>query len=65
VEKISGGLQPPVCVDTATAWDVRVGVASPLGRRPRVRGIHGCQRGSSPAVAEATPDGADTGVDVQ
>jgi len=54
-----------VCVDTATAWDVRVGVASPLGRRPRVRGIHGCQRSSSPAVGEATPDGADTGVDVQ
>jgi hypothetical protein len=65
VEKIPGGVYPPVCVETATPWHVRVGVASSPRRRPRVRGTHGYQLIRRPAVAEAVPDGADTGVEVQ
>jgi hypothetical protein len=40
---------------------------APPAPRParRVRGSHGCHRTLQPAVAEAMPDGADTGVDVQ
>ncbi|HET7171478.1 MAG TPA: hypothetical protein VFI18_07570 [Gaiellales bacterium] len=54
-----------MCVETATPWHLRVGVASALRPRPRVRGTQGCQLVWRPAVAEAVPDGADTGVEVQ
>jgi len=66
VEKITGGLYPPpVCVETATECTVRVGVAPPAQPARRVRGSHACQRTARPPVADAMPDGADTGVDVQ
>jgi len=54
-----------VCVETAVGMDARVTVASePLPTR-RVRGIQGSQRLGHRAVGDASPDGADTGVDVQ
>jgi hypothetical protein len=66
VEKMPGGLYPPlVCVETAVGIDVRVAVTSARTPAPRVRGIHACHCCGPSAVADALPDGADTGVEVQ
>jgi hypothetical protein len=59
------GFYPLVCVETATACETRVGVAPPPPPVRRVRGSHGCQRTARSVVADARPDGAETGVDVQ
>jgi hypothetical protein len=66
VEKIPGGLYPPlVCVETAVGMEVRVAVTSAPDPALRIRGSHGCHRFGSSAVADAPPEGADTGVEVQ
>jgi hypothetical protein len=59
------GFYPLVCVETAAACETRVGFAPRAPPVRLVRGSHGCQRTARSVVAEARPDGADTGVDVQ
>jgi hypothetical protein len=66
VVKSPGGLYPPlVCVETAVGMEVRVAVTPLPDRTLRARGSHGCHRFGSPAVADAPPEGAETGVEVQ
>jgi hypothetical protein len=54
-----------VWVDTAIGTDARVTVASAPEPTSRVRGSQGCHRFGHATVADAPPDGARTGVEVQ
>ena len=66
VEKIRVGCYPPlVCVETAVGHDARVTVASAPDRPRASAGARGATALADSTVADAPPDGARTGVDVQ